>query len=332
MATQQQISRAIDDIFSSTWYKVRPKVTDQVFQITPFWDLMMEKGKIKEKMPDGTHWEIPIVYDELNQNTKWFGRGDTFGTADKQIATNLLFTPKNLGTNVVRFWDDDRKNRGAAKIYSYVELKLNNTKSSLINTLENASWVQDPSALAMTALPTLISTTPTTGTVGGLARASNSWMTNQTINMSGQTILANLLANMRTMKNRCSKYKAGERKAPDIILCDQTTYEMFEAVAQSMQQVVTNKTERISLGFGDLLFKGIEIFWAPQCPSGTMYFLNTEHLMMPYDPQVYFEMTEWKPVVGNSLDKNAQIVLVAEMCIDNFQKQGVIYNIPSTLS
>ncbi len=331
MATQQQISRALDDLYTSTWYEVRRTVADQVFKVTPLYNLLFEKGKIKQRVPDGTHFEIPIRYAALDQNTKWFGRGDLFGTAEKQSLTRLVYDVKNLGTSVVRFWDDDRKNRGKARILSYVDEKLDNTKSALIDKLEVSSFVQDADPKAMNALPTLVSTTPTSGTVGGLARASNSWMANQVKDFTGLGILANLTQEMTKIFNTCSKWKAGSRRAPDIIITTQEIYQLYEEVAKSLQQIVASTSERVSLGFGDLAFKGVELFWAPECEAGKMYFLNSEHLELPYDPGAFMEMTEWKPIAGNSLDKTCQIVTVCNLVVDNFQKQGVIFNIPNTL-
>lgn len=333
MATMQQVSRTLDTLFSTTWYDVRRSITDQVFKITPLYDKLVEGGQVKEKAPDGTHFEIPIQYDQMNQNTKWFGRGTQMGTADKEIVTNLIYQIRNLGTSIVRYWDDDRKNRGKAKLIDYIMTKLNNTKTSLIDTLENDMWAQNADPLALNALPTLISTTPTSGTVGGLDRSLNSWMSNQTKVFSG-TLSANLIPGMTNIFNSCSKFKAGKRKSPDIIFTTQEIYEAYEGIMNALGLIMlpasgTSAAQRGNLGFGNLSFKGVEIYWAPNCPTGCMYFLNTEHLMLPYDPETWMEMTEWKPVVGTSLDKTAQIVSRLQLVVDNFQKHGVYSGIPS---
>lgn len=331
MATQQQISRFLDDMFTATWNDRRKTVTDEVFQITPLYQLLYESGQVKERVPDGTHFEIPIQYDKLNQNTAWFGRGATIGAAEKQFITALSYQTKNLATAIPRFWDDDRKNRGKARILNYIDEKVKNTKASLIDTLETDGFVQNADPLAMNALPTLVSTTPTSGTVGGLDRSANSWMTNQTATFTGgETIAGNLLDKMTTMFNSCSKYKSGSRRAPNIIITTQTVYEGFERICRALQSIVATTSIRASLGYGNLAFKGVEIFWAPQCPSGQMYFLNSENLMLVYDPTAWMEMTEWKPIQGTSLDKVAQIVSVCNLVVDNFVKHGVISSIPNS--
>lgn len=326
-ATLQQISRQLDNLFTTTWYDVRKDVTDQVFQKTPFFDMMLKGGKIKKKMPEGTHWEVPIRYGKMNANTKWFGRGAQFGLEEEQSLTRMVYQARNIGTSIVRYWDDDRKNRGAARLTGYLEEKMENTKTSLIEVLEQSMFSASPGALEMHSLPQLISTTPTVGSIGGFDRSANDWMTNQTYDFTGKVINTDLVPQMTHMYNLCSKWKAGTRKSPDIIITTQEVYEAYENIANALQMICAWKGEQITLGFGDISFKGVPIFWCPECPAGRMYFLNTEHLAIHVDPSAYFEMTDWKPVAGNSLDKTCQIVTVLQMTVDNFKKHGVIYNI-----
>lgn len=329
--TIEQLVEEMNDAYTTTWRLMQKEVQDQVFQITPFYDMMYQKGKIREDDTGGRTFDVPVQYDELNQNTDWITRGGTVGMSEKEFLTQLSYDKKTLVTAIPRYYEDDVRNRGKAQRINYINQKLENTKSSLVNTLENDTWTQNANAASMTALPSIISTTPTTGTIGGLTRASQGWMVNQTKSMTGEAIIANLLNNMRNMFHNCSKYKAGTRAAPDIIICDQTTYELYEQLAESLQQIVAHDSPRVSLGFGNMLFKGVEIYWAPQCPAQTMYFLNTEHLALRVESGVFMEMTPWK-TIPNSLDSICQIVTMCNLTCDNFQKQGVIYNIPTTFS
>jgi len=326
--TQQEYSRKLDSLFTMTWYDIRRSLADQAFQIIPLYNLLVEKGKVKSRAPDGTHWEIPVQYDKLNQNTKWFGKGSTFGTAEKEFATSLLYQIRYIGTSVVRYWMDDNKNRGKAKVLDYLNSKLANVRASFTDTLETDMWVQNADPQAMTALPTLISTTPTaSATVGGLDRSQNPWMANQVYDFTGKTFSTDFRHYLTNVFHSASKYKAGTRRSPDIILTTQDIYEKYEDICNSMQRIVASDSIRASLGFGNLSFKGIEMYWAPQCPAGTVWLLNSEHLEFAYDPAAFMEMTEWKPIQGTSLDKTAQIVTACQMLVDNFQKHGVMFNV-----
>ena len=331
MATPQQITETIDNLATTTWYDIRPGVTDQVFQITPFYDKMVETGRIKSRAPDGTRFEIPIRYAKQDDNIQWFTKGATFGEAEKDALTRLVFEIMNFGTAVPRFWTIEQKNKGKAKLIGYVEEMLENAKMSLQDALADALLIQDASPMAIDALPTIISTAPTTGTYGGLTRSEYAGLQNQTINFTGLTTSASLIDRMTTMFNLCSLYRGGRKRAPDMILTSRKVYQDYEAICRSLQMIITNKTERASLGFGDLMFKNVEMFWDPTLDllasdDNRMYFLNTGHLELAYDPDVWFDMTEWKSP-HNKLDRVAQIVSRCQFFSDFPAKQGVIYNI-----
>jgi len=327
MASLPSRTRIIDDLITTTWYDQKAEVVDQVLVQTPFYDKMVEAGRIREDIGSGTHFELTLRYDKLNQNTKWLGRGGTVGRQEKQHLTTALYEKRVLATAIPRFFHDEIKNKGKSKIVDYAAEKVEATKAAYADTLAASTLIQDSDAEAILALETLIATDPTTGTVGGIDRASNDWWRNQTMSFSGLSILADLIDKMTTMYNNCSNYKGGGRRNPDVILCDQTVYEGFERICRSLQQIVTSKSDRVSLGFGDLMFKGAEIFYDPALAgTGRMYFLNTDFLMFKYDPEVWFDMTEWKSDV-DGVDRVAQILSVCQLCASNFRKQGVIHSI-----
>jgi len=319
----------IDNLVTTTWYDVRKQLIDQVFAITPFYDKMVAGGRIKSRAPDGTHWEIPIQYAKQDQNRTWFGEGATFGTEEKEDKTTLIYNIRYCGTNIVRKWVLEQKNRGKAKILDYVDTIVQNTKDSLIDGFETDMLAQNADPLAMTALPTLLPTDKTSGSVGGLARSTNDFLQHNTFDFAGKTTGTSLIPAMTKMYNDCSRWKSGSKRSPDIILTTQAIYEDYEAIAENLRNIPSNESGRASLGFGNLMFKNTEIFWAPNCPTGCMYFLNTENLEFSYDPGAWFMMTEWK-TPANSLDRMAQVVCACNMTCNNFRKQGLIYNITAT--
>ena len=324
-------TRYIDNLLTTTFYDVRKKLFGDIFQITPLYDMLNEKNKIKERVPDGTHFEIPIRYGNLKQNQKWFGRGEVFGEKEAEFMTRLKYETRNLGDSITRFWDDERKNRGKARILNYVEEVIETHTESLADTLGKASWAVDRSdPMAMQGLPELISVTPAVGTVGGIDRSKNPYLRNQVKSFTGLTIDANLLDEMETMINNCSKWKSKGRKTPDIIITTQAIYERYKKLARALGVYEMNTADRrVNLGLGGCMYGSAQMFWDPDCVEGNMYFLNTDTIEFAYDPMFYMQMTEWKNK-HNSLDRHAQVITVCQLLFNNFLKNGVIHSIPTT--
>lgn len=328
-AQDQMLQRQVyvDNLITTTWYDVRKELFGDIFKVTPLLDKLLEMGKVKSRVPDGTHFEIPIQYGKLKDNQKWFGRGDTFGEKEAEFMTRLLYSTRNFGDSIVRMWDDERKNRGKARVLDYVQSVIENHKGSMAETLSEALWASAPGPLEIHGLPQLISTTPTVGVIGGIDRSKNPYLVNQVKNFTGLTIEANLADEMETMMNNCSKWKTPGQKSPDMIITTQAIYERYQKLTRAMGVFEFNTTSRrADMGVGKAAFNGVEMFWDLDCPEGHMYFINTDTMEFPYAPSYWMQMTEWKRK-HNGLDSYAQVVTVCNFVFNNFMKNGVMYNI-----
>lgn len=324
-AAQLYKQEYIDNVATNTWYDVRNDMFGDIWDITPFLDMLNTKGAVKSRMPNGRYFEIPITYEMADQNAKFFGRGDTFAEGEKELWTRLQYERKNLGDSIVRYWDDEMKNKGRAQIRSYVKDLLENHKETLQSTLATALWSNPTSnPLSVNTLPELISTTPTTGTVGGLDRSAQDYTTNQHTAMTG-TLADVMIPTMRTMWNDCSLKRGKGRLTPDCIITTQALHEEYEEQMDGLGRFsIDSKGDRAAdLGFGNLSFKGAPVYWDPECPAGNMYFLNSSTMEFAYDPDAWMEMTKWKEK-HNGLDRYAQIVTVCNLLFTNFNKNGVI--------
>ena len=327
-SSMQHRSEYVDNLITTTWYDVRNSLATDIWDITPLLDILNSKGKIKSKIPNGRYFEIPIAYAKADQNQKWFGRGDTFGSEEKELWTTLQYHRKNFGDSIVRYWADEMMQKGEAQILNYASNLLENHMETMKSTLATSLWSENPAGNEINSLPTLITTDPTSGTVGGLTRSANEYVQNLVYNMDGKSLATELIPTMRTFYNNCSMKRGKGRTTPDIILTTQAIYEEYEdqAIALGQIQLANNKgTARADLGLGGLSYKGAEMYWDPECPEGQMYFLNSDTIEFVYDPDAYMEMTDWKKR-HNSLDKYAQVVTVCNLVFNNFQKNGVIYN------
>jgi hypothetical protein len=184
--------------------------------------------------------------------------------------------------------------------------------------------------LSINALPTLITTTPTVGTIGGIDRANNTYVRNVVDDMDSVSLAASLVDRMESFYNTLSQLKGGmARQTPDLIITTKTIYEKYVGIARALGQYQINPSQgdgnRVNLGMGEAMFKSAEMFWDPNCPEGQMYFLNTDTLEFPYDPNWWMQMTAWKDE-PTTLERFAQVVTRCNLVCNNFNKNGVMFN------
>lgn len=326
MSNIQVLTRTIDNLITSTWYDIKPGLVDTVFKVTPVFDKLLEKGRIRAKVPDGEHFEIPFEYAKNDQNTQYFDRGSEFGTAEKEFMSNLVYYTRNLGAGIIRYEDDDRKNRGKAKLQDYADRKVENTIKTLIDKFNTDLIIQNGDSRSINAIETLVAEDPTTGTLGNLSRSGSVNLQNQYKDCVGLTTTTSLIDEMERMTNLCSEYKGGGRSGIDLIITSRKLYQDYKRIARAMGTLEFNSTPRADLGVGKVTFNGVEMFYDPSVPDDRMYFLNTDTLEFYYDPMAWFEMTPWKWVAGNRLDRTAQVVCVGNLVLEHAPKNGVLFN------
>lgn len=331
MSKIQSRSTQINNLITTTFYEIRSDIIDYVFQITPFWDTMVQKGRIRQKLPKGTHFEVPIRYAKQDQNAKWYSRGGKFGRSEKESLTRLKYEAQMLGTAIPRFFSDDVANVGKAQLQDYINEIVENTKMSLADKLAYSVLVQDADANSIDALPTIITETPTSGTLGGATRSDFTALQNLTKDFSGLTTGSNLLDEMETMHNKSTLYVQGKAE-PDVYLTTREVFQDYVRIARAMGMFDFSGSQRhVDLGMSTAAFKHAEVMWDPNVASGSMYALNTSTFEFLYNPNVWFEMTDWKYDV-DGLDAVAQIISQCAFICTFPRKNGVIYDITTTSS
>jgi len=316
------LTEAIDNLYTSTWQHMKGTAVDNIFTATPFWFWMKENGKLRTQS-GGRHILEPLEYAK-NDGVKFLGKGGTVSLNDREFLTEALFDWRYLVAPLVRFGVDDQVNRGKTKILSLVNAKLSNAENSLIDTLETTLFANVGAAGgAFDGLQHLVQDDPTSSTVvGSINQSTNSWWQNQKHTLTGVSFATSGVDEMRTMLNECANNRMKDR--PDILLSGQVPYEYYEDAALAKLEI--QNTKLAEMGFDHQTFKGIPMVWSPACGT-RIYFLNTNYLSFVYDPAMFFDMTEWKPIPEQVNDRAAQIATACTTTTSRRRVQGVIHTI-----
>lgn len=316
------LTEAIDNLYTSTWQHMKGGAVDNIFDATPFWFWMKDKGKLRTQS-GGRHILEPLEYAK-NDGVKFLGKGGTVSLNDREFLTEALYDWRYLVAPLVRFGVDDQVNRGKTKILSLVNAKLSNAENSLIDTLETTLFAGAGAAGgAFDGLQHLVQDDPTSSTVvGSINQNTNSWWQNQLHDLTGVSFATSGVDEMRTLLNECTNNRLKDR--PDILLSGQVPYEYYEDAALAKLEI--QNTKLAEMGFDHQTFKGIPMVWSPAC-STRIYFLNTTFLSFVYDPAMFFDMTEWKPIPEQVNDRAAQIATACTTTTSRRRVQGVLHTI-----
>ena len=321
MAAVSTITEQIDNLYTTTLQNMGATTADQIFDGTPFWFWLKDKGKLKTEN-GGRFLSEPVRYAK-SERIKFIKKGGTVTLSDQEFLTTAKYDWKYLVDSIVRFGVDDQQNRGKNLIINLMQAKLDNSKDSLTDKMEEVLFADnsaDPDAFH--GLQTLVADDPTTGVVGNIDPAVNTWWQNQTKNMTGLSFAVHGVSEMRTMLNNVGKNQ--RKDTPDIIVGGQTPYEDYEDTVLEQKRIVNQKLG--DAGFENIQFKGIPFIWSPQ--GGTrIYFLNTTFLSFTYDPLYFFDMTEWKPIPDQVNDRAAQIITAGNLVTNKRRVQGVMHTI-----
>lgn len=340
------LTQFLDNLYTTTWQNRMEGVADNVFNATPFWFWLKDKGKMRQQR-GGRFIEESLEYAS-NGNVAWVDKGTAMALNDFEFLTIAQYNWRYVAANIVRFGTDEQKNTGKAKIMSLMNAKLDNTEQALITEFETRlvngpGTITAGSTTAMAAafdgLNCLVADDPTTNQggngipVGGIdsSQAQYAWWRNQTVSMAGSSFATTAIQTMRKLLNNCMNNRREDR--PDIFLSDQWTYEQYEGAVLTYYRTLNRKLA--DAGFENQTFKGIPMVWTPSIPGedsptpvgGHLYMLNTSFLSLTYDPAMWFDMTEWKAIPDQINDRAAQIVSACTLTTNRRRVHGVMFNI-----
>lgn len=312
-------TETLNTLYTTTWQNVKKEVVDNIFTATPFYYEMSKAGNI-ETEDGGRFLEIPLMRAK-NATISWIATTGTVSTADQDLLTTAIYNWYNLAGSVVDVWTDAMANSGTHRKIDIVAAKIENLRLSIVDDLE-AKLFTAQTGNAPNGLPDYIEANvpaSQTGSAGGLSRATYTWWRNQYAASSG-SFASYGKQDMRSMFNDCSV----GNDHPTVLITTKDVFEYYEAEAEDIQRI--NDSDAAKLGFVSFSYKGANMYYSPQCPSGYMYFLNPKYIKFKRDSKANFAMTNWKEI-PNQLDKVAQIVCRCNLVCSRCSAQGLLGSI-----
>jgi hypothetical protein len=244
----------------------------------------LSEGKSFEQVDGGRTINGPIEY-ALNTTYRSYSDTEPIDTTRIDVFDEFSFPWKEYAGAVVMSELEKAKNQGEGRKFALLPAKLENMKNSAHN-LMNAAFYGDGTGnnnKDFGGLAALVSSTPTTGSVGGINRATFTfWRNQQASGAQSATAFDNLRSTMRSQYNNAS---AGvDEQHPEYAVTDQTTLQGYEALLIANERVTDKTKSQANAGFknGWFMFKDIPVAYDRACPAGSMYLLNYRNLKLAY--------------------------------------------------
>jgi hypothetical protein len=260
---------------------VKTKPEDQINN--DYWLLnQMSEGDGFLGLSGGDFISGPIEY-ALNSTVSSYSDTDTISTTRSDVFDRYEYQWKEYAGSVVLSDLERDRNSGVGEVFPLLPNKLENLRNAFRSTLNTDMFASGTgnSSKAMNGLGNLVSSTPTTGTVGAISRDSFTfWRNQQTSGAQTTSAFDNLRAAMRSIYNLCSNGVADQH--PTFAVTTRTVFEGYDGLLLANERF-TDKTSADGDFKNEILkFKGAKISYDVACTSGALYFLNPKFIKLVY--------------------------------------------------
>lgn len=294
----------ISDMIATTIESRTRQIADNVTDNNAMLKTMQKKGKIKP-FSGGTK-----IYQELsfaeNGNAGFYSGYDLLPVNPQDVLSAAEYDIKQAAVPVIISGLEQLQNAGKEQMIDLMESRLEVAESSMMNIL-CASLYSDGTGTGgkeITGLNAAVPLANTTGTYGGINRATWTFWRNQ---IQDAASTATIQADMNALW--ANLVRGVDR--PDLIVMDNTTWEAYVASLQAQQRF--NQADVGDLGFPTLKFMGTDVVLdggiGGNCPAGTAFFLNCKYLH--YRPHRNRNMVPLSPNRRYSTNQDAEVQILA---------------------
>lgn len=300
---------------------VKTDPADQVFNF--FW--LLENMKVGDGFRKGNGDPITGTIEySTNTTVKAMSELETLDVTRIDVFDRYEYAWKFVGGNIVMSEFEKQVTANGAGKFELEAGKidsLNNSMKQLIN-VDLFSDGTGTGGKQAGGLQYIVSSTPTSGTVGAINRATYSfWRNQQASAAKTSTLFDNLKGTMRSLYNLSSSGVG--MQTPEFAVSDRPTFEGFESLSVSIERLERKSaSDQLISGFkGDhIMFKDIPWSYDNAAPSALAYILNRRNLfirymlwMKPFPPQT--------PV--NQFVDVVKILTIYNLCSDNPRRLAV---------
>ena len=320
------VSPNLSEIITTTLRNRSGKTADSVSKNNALLHRLQRRGKIKP-VSGGRTIVQEIQYQE-NTTYKRYAGYDLLNIQPSDVITAAEYDWKQAVAAVSISGLEELQNRGDARIIDLLEERIENAERTIKNNIALDCYSDGTAdgGKQIGGLKLLLSTSPTSGTVGGINRAL--WPFWQNKAWSALTNGGAALSSANVQSNMNSLYLQLVRGTdkPDLIVADNGFYGFYLASLQTIQRITSN--EMAEAGFVNLKYMNSDVVldggYGGGAPTNTAYFINSEYLFFrPHKDR------NFAPIGGERINPNQDAVVkllgwAGNITMNNAFLQGVL--------
>lgn len=274
---------------------------------------------------DGGH-EItnPLILGR-NPNVTSFEYYDPLPVAQTNEFDTVTYNWSRVAGSVIISDQEEDENRGEAQIFKLMRAKMEvleeSIKEKFSSYLYGAGAGTDPNGLS-----NLIPDDPTTGSLAGISRASETQWRPSAYDFDGnldatniEEALDDILLDLTVKQDK-----------PAVGLVGRNIYRLYRAAVRDKMVINMSETnagkKMMDLGFKGVSHQGLTLMYDEDCPVNKMYLINDKHLRLHILKHVNMKVKQL--VAPWTVDaKGRRVLWQGQWCLWNaFRKHAVVIN------
>lgn len=316
----------LSEIVTTTLRNRTGQLADNVTKNNALLMKLQKRGNIK-KVSGGRTIVQELEYAE-NATYKRYSGYETLNIAPSDVFTAAEFDYKQAAVAVSISGLEQLQNSGSEAIIDLLESRIKNAEKTMMNNIAGDIYSDGTAdgGKQIGGLQLLVSKTPTSGTVGGIDRATWSFWRNRATVSGTAADATNIQSRMNSMA--LSLVRGTDRT--DLIVADVNYYNFYLSSLQAIQRITD--PELGGAGFTNIVYNGhggsapvvLDGGVGGFCPANTMYFLNTDYIhFRPHSDRNMVPIGDDRYAVN----QDAMVKLIGfagNMTLSNASLQGVL--------
>lgn len=279
-------STEISDIIATTIQNRSGVIADNVSNNNALLYRLKQRGNVKP-FSGGDVILQELSYEDSNTNNSgWYSGYEQINVTPNSPFTASRWEIKQAAAAVSMSGLEILQNSGKEQIIDLIDARMELAESQLNNLIATGSYSDGTGngGKQLTGLQAIVADAPTTGTVGGINRATWTFWRNIVYDASSDGGAAASATNIQAYMAAVALQLVRGTEGPDLIVADNNYYGFYLASMQAIQRVTDEKMA--GAGFTSLKYYGagratdvvLDGGVGGACPANHMYFLNTKYL------------------------------------------------------